>query len=63
MNVGLAPLLRGDHMQLLRGNPTELLGMPSFDACRVLRNLNHYAINEYYPQLSQLLVIAPTRAL
>jgi hypothetical protein len=28
----------------------------------VQRNLNRYAINEYYPQLSQLLVVAPAPA-
>jgi SAM-dependent methyltransferase len=60
-NVAIAPLLRGHHMRILRENPAELLGTPGFDAHRVLRNLNHYAINEYYPQLSQLLVIAPTK--
>jgi SAM-dependent methyltransferase len=60
-NVAIAPLLHGHHMQILMGDPAELLGTPAFDARRVLRNLNHYAINEYYPQLSQLLVVAPTK--
>ena len=61
-NVAIASLLGRHHMQILRGNPAELLGSPGFDARRVQRNLNRYATNEYYPQLSQLLVVAPVRA-
>jgi hypothetical protein len=45
-------------MDLVDGNPTELLGYDGFSVKGVLDHLEEYAINVDYPQLAQLVVFS-----
>ncbi|MEZ0075367.1 SAM-dependent methyltransferase [Planotetraspora sp. GP83] len=56
-NVRLADLVAASGLRLITGDRRELLGFPEFSPERVLAELDRYEVNDFYPQLAQLLVL------
>jgi SAM-dependent methyltransferase len=56
-NVAPASLVRESGLELVAGDPTELLGFPEFDAAAVMARLGELLVGDY-PVLAQCFVLA-----
>jgi len=50
-------LVESSGLQLVQGNPSELLGFAEFDEREILAHLDEYLIGSSYPALAQCLVL------
>ncbi|RSM44868.1 class I SAM-dependent methyltransferase [Amycolatopsis balhimycina DSM 5908] len=57
INIDVGALVKNSGMDMVHGNPAELLGFPEFDPERVVANIDSYNLSALYPVASQLVVL------
>lgn len=56
-NIDVCSLVENSGMEMVYGDPAELLGFPEFDPERVAANADSYNLSVLYPVVSQLVVL------